>query len=182
MRADSVAYLMEHVFQRAKETDGRFDTLFVVDEAQNFAPESGIDPVRSSLDAMLRIAREGRKFGVGLIIPSQRPANINTGLRSQCNTHLIFRLVNANDLAAIADTVEAADRALVETMLPQLDVGTCFVCGTAINSPFFAEVPLFASSPGSPQMTELRRQPLPLPVGALIAQGPLDRSDRITSD
>jgi len=173
---------MEHVFQRAKEMDGGFDTLFVVDEAQNFAPESGIAPVRSSLDAMLRIAREGRKFGVGLIISSQRPANINTGLRSQCNTHLIFRLVNANDLAAIADTVEAADRALVETMLPQLDVGTCFAGGTAINSPFFAEVPLFASSPGRPQMPELRRPPLTLPFGAPIAQGPLDRSDRITPD
>src|SRR5205823_6758603 len=148
----------EHVFQRAKETNGGFDTLFVVDEAQNFAPESGIDPVRSSLDAMLRIAREGRKFGVGLIISSQRPANINTGLRSQCNTHLIFRLVNANDLAAIADTVEAADRALIQTMLPQLDVGTCFACGTAIDSPFFAEVPLFATSFGTADMSILPGQ------------------------
>lgn len=182
MRADSVAYLMEHVFQRAKETDGGFDTLFVVDEAQNFAPESGIDPVRSSLDAMLRIAREGRKFGVGLIIASQRPANINTGLRSQCNTHLIFRLVNANDLAAIADTVEAADRALVETMLPQLDVGTCFACGTAIDSPFFAEVPLFATSSDYAQIPVYRRSTRDMPVGAPIAQGPLDRSDRISSD
>src|SRR5207248_6145904 len=118
--------------------------LCVVDEAQNFAPQSGRDQVRTSLDAMLRIAREGRKFGVGLIISSQRPANVNTGLRSQCNTHLIFRLVNANDLAAIADTVEAADRTLVSAMLPQLDIGTCFAGGTAIDSPFFAVVPLFS--------------------------------------
>jgi DNA helicase HerA-like ATPase len=178
-RADSVAYLMEHVFQRAKETDGGFETLFVVDEAQNFAPESGIDPVRSSLDAMLRIAREGRKFGVGLIISSQRPANINTGLRSQCNTHLIFRLVNANDLAAIADTVEAADRALVETMLPQLDVGTCFACGTAIDSPFFAEVPLFDISPGTAEMDGFGRAISEEASVFSIGDGPFDRSDRI---
>lgn len=43
-RAESVGYLMQHVFERAKESDGRFDSLFVVDEAQNFAPESGLDP------------------------------------------------------------------------------------------------------------------------------------------
>jgi hypothetical protein len=182
MRADSVAYLMEHVFQRAKESEGGFDTLFVVDEAQNFAPESGIDPVRSSLEAMLRIAREGRKFGVGLIISSQRPANINTGLRSQCNTHLIFRLVNSNDLAAIADTVEAADRTMVETMLPQLDVGTCLACGTAIDSPFFAEVPLFATSSDDARIPDLQRRQLTTPVATLISQGPLDRSDRIPVD
>lgn len=146
VRAESVGHVMNYVFERAKELGTGFDSVFVVDEAQNFAPESGIDPVRASLDAMLRIAREGRKFGVGLIIASQRPANINTGLRSQCNTHLIFRLVNSNDLAAIADTVEAADRAIVDTMLPQLDVGTCFAAGTAIDSPFFTVVPLFGAS------------------------------------
>jgi uncharacterized protein len=145
----------------------------VVDEAQNFAPESGLDPVRSSLEAMLRIAREGRKFGVGLIIASQRPANINTGLRSQCNTHLIFRLVNSNDLDAIGSAVEAADRAVVMTMLPQLDIGTCFVAGTAIDSPFFAVVPLFSQDtsppdePGVPQLPRLQ-----------LDMGPLDRSDR----
>jgi DNA helicase HerA-like ATPase len=182
MRADSVAYLMEHIFQRAKESEGSFDTLFVVDEAQNFAPESGIDPVRSSLDAMLRIAREGRKFGVGLIISSQRPANINTGLRSQCNTHLIFRLVNSNDLAAIADTVEAADRAMVETMLPQLDVGTCLACGTAIDSPFFAEVPLFAAKSEDTQVPDAQRRQLATPVATPISHGPVDRSDRISVD
>jgi hypothetical protein len=171
-RAESVGYLMDHVFERAKDADGSFDSLFVVDEAQNFAPESGLDPVRSSLEAMLTIAREGRKFGVGLIISSQRPANINTGLRSQCNTHLIFRLVNGNDLNAISDTVEAADRSLVMTMLPQLDIGTCFVAGTAIDSPFFAVVPLFSDERGiQPSVSQVRR----LHVDA----GPLDRSDRL---
>jgi DNA helicase HerA-like ATPase len=182
LRADSVGYLMQHIFERAKTLGGGFDSLFVVDEAQNFAPESGLDPVRASLDAMLRIAREGRKFGVGLIISSQRPANVNTGLRSQCNTHLIFRLVNSNDLAAVADAVEAADRALVETMLPQLDVGTCFACGTAIDSPFFAEVPLFDSGAADMQRQRLDELRMGLQPTRAPAEGPLDRSDRIGPD
>jgi hypothetical protein len=178
LRAESVGYLMQYIFERAKGLGGGFDSLFVVDEAQNFAPESGLDPVRASLDAMLRIAREGRKFGVGLIISSQRPANVNTGLRSQCNTHLIFRLVNSNDLAAIADAVEAADRTLVETMLPQLDVGTCFACGTAIDSPFFAEVPLFDAGADT-QKQPLAEQRNSRQFASTLPQGPLDRSDRI---
>jgi len=180
-RADAVAYLIDHIFQRAKDSDGTLDSLVVVDEAQNFAPESGLDPVRSSLDAMLRVAREGRKFGVGLIISSQRPANINTGLRSQCNTHLIFRLVNSNDLAAIADTVEAADRALVETMLPQLDVGTCFAGGTAIDSPFFAVVPLFSQNERDIDPAG-RLQTSSQTKIAAIDQGPVDGSDRISAE
>jgi DNA helicase HerA-like ATPase len=182
IRAESVGHLMNHVFQRAKDSGGGFDSVFVVDEAQNFAPESGLDPVRASLDAMLRLAREGRKFGVGLIIASQRPANINTGLRSQCNTHLIFRLVNSNDLAAVADTVEAADRTIVDTMLPQLDVGTCFASGTAIDSPFFAVVPLFSAD--QPAIGQVM-QPVQLAPGRAsiaIDQGPLDRSDRVAPD
>ncbi len=143
LRSRAAAWVMEQAFQRAKATDGGFPTLFVIDEVQNYAPESGLDDVRPSLDAILRIAREGRKFGVGLIVSSQRPANVSTDLRSQCNSHLIFRLVNGNDLNAIHDSVDAADRNLVENLLPQLDTGTCFVCGTAIENPFFAVVPLF---------------------------------------
>lgn len=173
VRAESVGHVIDYVFERAKDSGGAFNSLLVIDEAQNFAPESGLDPVRASLDAILRVAREGRKFGVGLIISSQRPANVNTGLRSQCNTHLVFRLVNTNDLAAIADTVEAADRTLVTSMLPQLDVGTCFACGTAIDSPFFAEVPLFGvDGEAAPSLSDA-------PVSRQIEAGPIDRSDRI---
>ncbi|MHB8618975.1 MAG: helicase HerA domain-containing protein [Chloroflexota bacterium] len=146
LRARAVGWLMEEAFLLAKQSDGAFRTLFVVDEVQNFAPESGVDDVRPSLDAMLRIAREGRKFGVGLIVASQRPANVNTGLRAQCNTHLIFRLVNANDLYAVQDSVDQAERSLVENLLPQLDTGTCFACGTALQNPFFGVVPLFSGS------------------------------------
>lgn len=173
-RSVAVGHVIDYVFERAKDSDGMFNSLLVIDEVQNFAPESGLDPVRASLDAILRVAREGRKFGVGLVISSQRPANVNTGLRSQCNTHLIFRLVNNNDLGAIADTVEAADRTLVTSMLPQLDIGTCFARGTAIDSPFFVEVPLFTRPPvvGSGDSgDEVLIGPTSL--------GPLDGSDRI---
>ena len=179
VRSESVGHVIDHVFERAKDSEGAFNSLLVIDEAQNFAPESGLDPVRASLDAILRVAREGRKFGVGLIISSQRPANVNTGLRSQCNTHLIFRLVNANDLGAIADTVEAADRSLVGAMLPQLDIGTCFACGTAIDSPFFAVVPLFSGGavPGSETTQSQSSRPS---VVAPMDRAPQDRSDRIS--
>jgi len=180
VRSESVGHVIDHVFERAKDSEGTFNSLIVIDEAQNFAPESGLDPVRSSLDAILRVAREGRKFGVGLIISSQRPANVNTGLRSQCNTHLIFRLVNANDLGAIADTVEAADRSLVSAMLPQLDIGTCFACGTAIESPFFAVVPLFGGA--APVAIEPQSDLLGAFRSVSIDRGPLDKSDRISAD
>ncbi len=146
LRSEAVGWIMDEAFAAAKATDGVFRTVFAIDEVQNFAPESGLDEVRHSLDATLRIAREGRKFGVGLIISSQRPASVNTNLRSQMNSHLIFRLVNANDLGAVAASVDAAERSLVEYLLPHLDIGTCFAAGTAIDYPFFVVMPFFRES------------------------------------
>lgn len=144
-RAAKAAAVMNYVFLRSKESGGGFPTLVVVDEAQNYAPEQQtgwLARVRPAYDAMFSIASEGRKFGVGLAVSTQRPARLSKDILSQCNTHLIFRVANVEDLAAIAGSFEAATRSLLEE-LPGFDTGTCVVGGTAIGMVVRVQVPRF---------------------------------------
>lgn len=148
-RSAKAAAVMRHVFDRNKETLGAYPCLVVIDEAQNYAPEQQtgwLTRTRASFDAIFAIASEGRKFGTGLVISTQRPARVNKDILSQCNTHMIFRVANVEDLAAIAGSFEAASRALLGE-LPGFDTGVCVVGGTAIGMVVRAEVPLFNGGP-----------------------------------
>ncbi len=149
-RANKTAALLDHVFRKAKESQGNFPTLVVVDEAQNYAPEQHtgwLKEVKPAFDAVFRIASEGRKFGVGLVVSTQRPARVNKDVLSQCNTHVIFRVANVEDLAAIAGSFEAASKPLLDE-LPGFDTGVCVVGGTAIGMVTRIEVPLFGQAEG----------------------------------
>jgi len=142
---------MRHVFQRAKETGGAQPALVVVDEAQNYAPEQQtgwLARTRPSFDAIFAIASEGRKFNVGLVVSTQRPARLNKDVLSQCNTHMIFRVANVEDLAAIAGSFEAASQPLLAE-LPGFDTGVCMVGGTAVGMVTRVEVPRFRPGEGS---------------------------------
>jgi len=97
-RATKVATLLSYVFRRSKEAEGGLSALIVLDEAQNYAPEQQtgwLSRVRPAFDAVFAIASEGRKFGVGLVVSSQRPARVNKDVLSQCNSHMIFRVANS---------------------------------------------------------------------------------------
>ncbi|MGO9032652.1 helicase HerA domain-containing protein [Mycobacterium sp.] len=97
----------------SKQTGGQFPSLVVLDEAQNYAPEQQTKWLargRPSFDAAFAIASEGRKFNVGLVVSSQRPARVNKDFLSQCNTHVVFRVANVEDLSALAGSFEAASQ------------------------------------------------------------------------
>ena len=134
-RSAKAAAVMTAVFERNKHTGGQFPSLVVLDEAQYYAPEQQtgwLARARPSFDAAFTIAAEGRKFNVGLVVSSQRPARVNKDVLSQCNTHLVFRVANVEDLSALAGSFEAASQPLLAE-LPGFDTGVCVVGGTAIG-------------------------------------------------
>ena len=146
-RSAKAGAVMTDVFERGKQTGGQFPSLVVLDEAQNYAPEQQtglLAPGRAPFDAAFAIASEGRKFNVGLVVSSQRPARVNKDILSQCNTHLAFRVANVEDLSALAGSFEAASQPLLDE-LPGFDTGVCVVGGTAIGMLTRVEVPLFES-------------------------------------
>jgi hypothetical protein len=147
VRAEKAATVIGHAFERAKRSRESGRTLIVVDEVQHYAPEQQtgwLAKVRSCADALLTVGTEGRKFGVGLAVSTQRPARVNKDVLSQCNTHMIFRVANADDLAAIRGSFEAASEALIRD-LPGFDTGVCVVGGPALGMVTQVDVPLFTA-------------------------------------
>lgn len=101
--------------------------LMVIEEAHNFAPEKGFEQALSN-DILRKIASEGRKFGLGIGVISQRPARIDKNVLSQCNTQFILRVTNPNDLKAISKSFEGVTSE-VESMIKSLPPGVAFVLG-----------------------------------------------------
>ncbi|MFB6209210.1 MAG: ATP-binding protein [Candidatus Nanohaloarchaea archaeon] len=123
--------------------------LMVIEEAHNFAPEKGFEQALSN-KILRKIASEGRKFGLGLGVISQRPARIDKNVLSQCNTQFILRVTNPNDLKAISKSFEGVTSE-VESMIKSLPPGVCFLLGN--EYPVMTDVRIRRSKHGGETQT-----------------------------
>lgn len=121
------AYLLSKRLFRLRKKNKIPPFLMLMEEAHNFAPEQSFGKAVSS-DILRKIASEGRKFGLGIGVVSQRPARIDKNVLSQCNTQFILRVSNPNDLKAISKSFEGVTSE-VESMIKSLPPGVCFVLG-----------------------------------------------------
>jgi DNA helicase HerA-like ATPase len=85
------------------------------------------------------IASEGRKFGLGLMIITQRPAKVDKNVLSQCNTQIILKVNNPNDLKAITASIEGLTDGMEEE-IQRLPIGTSIVTGGGVSMPLFVEI------------------------------------------
>lgn len=120
---------------KGKET--RHPFALICDEAHLYMPNdtSKMKSVeKKSLEIFEKIAKEGRKYGVSLVIVSQRPSELNQTIISQCNNIISLKVTNDRDKAAVSTMLTDSLVGLVE-MLPNLDVGECIVIGDSIKLP-----------------------------------------------
>lgn len=120
-----------------KENETRHPLSFICDEAHLYMPRDTTKLKvieKKSLEIFEKIAKEGRKYGVSLVIVSQRPAELNTTIISQCNNIISLKITNDRDKSAVATMLTDSLIGLVET-LPNLDVGECIVIGDSIKLP-----------------------------------------------
>ena len=110
--------------------------MMVVEEAHNYCPQAENTACRKALGT---IASEGRKFGLGLMVISQRPAKIDKNVLSQCGTQIILKVTNPNDLKAIANSMEGLTNGM-EQEIQGLPIGTALIVGAGIQTPMLAEV------------------------------------------
>lgn len=138
---------------------GRIPEFFLMmEEAHNFCPERGLGEVASS--KILRIiASEGRKFGVGLGIISQRPAKVDKNVLSQCSTQVILKVTNPNDIKAIMESVEGLEFGAKEE-IKDLPVGVAMVVG-ATEQPLFVEIRVRRSEHGGEVIKAMERRIAP---------------------
>jgi uncharacterized protein len=98
------------VWQTSEER-AKSPVLLVCEEAHRYVPNSGEAQYEAAQDAIRRLAKEGRKYGIGLMLVSQRPSEIEATVLSQCNTWIVLRVTNE------------ADREHVRSILPDSMAG-----------------------------------------------------------
>ncbi len=113
--------------------------VMVLEESHQFAPEKVSKEGAISRGVIETIAREGRKFGAGICLISQRPINLSATALSQCNTHIILRVTNPYDLDHIGKTSEGLDKKSLD-MITSLRTGEALIVGEAVNYPVFFKV------------------------------------------
>jgi hypothetical protein len=89
--------LFEYKLHQTRAERERDPVLFVCEEAHRYVPDRGEAQYAVAQSAIRRIAREGRKYGLGLMLVSQRPADVEGTVISQCNSWIVLRLSNSND-------------------------------------------------------------------------------------
>lgn len=117
--------------------DGRHPMVIVCDEAHLYLPSSNesTGPMeRRALDTFEKIAKEGRKYGVALMVVSQRPSDVSATILSQCSNIISLRLANKVDQSVVRQLLPESLEGLME-VLPTLDVGEAVVVGDATLLP-----------------------------------------------
>ncbi len=138
-----VSVLSRMAFDFGLWSDGASPLLFICEEAHRYAPadkQIGFGPTRRALS---RIAKEGRKYGVFLGLVTQRPAEIDPNIISQCSTMFVMRLSNDRDQALIRSAISDAGATML-TFVPSLGTGEVFAFGAGVPLPTrmkFREVP-----------------------------------------
>lgn len=108
--------------------------LFVCEEAHRYVPNYGEAQYKEAQVAIRRIAKEGRKYGLGLMLISQRPSDLESTVLSQCNSWLILRLTNSNDQSYVSNFIPDSLSGLT-TILPSLTRREAIFVGEAAALP-----------------------------------------------
>jgi hypothetical protein len=113
-----------------------YPVFVLLEEAHHFAP-GGTEVVSTSI--LKQVLAEGRKFGIGVGLISQRPGKLDADVLSQCQTQCIMRIVNEIDQKSVAATIEGVGRDLLDN-LPALSKGQVIIAGAAVNTPVICRV------------------------------------------
>lgn len=137
--------LFEAVQRHRRKAQSTVPTTLVLEEAHRFVRarswmgETESPSLALCREAFERIAREGRKFGMGLVVSSQRPTEISPTVLSQCNSYILHRLVNGSDQDAVARVVPDTVGGMLSG-LPSLPAAEAIVLGAVTPIPVLAQI------------------------------------------
>ncbi len=128
---------------------GEMPIVMILEEAQNYIPEIDYNGKKSiAKKTFERISREGRKFGLSLIVSSQRPSELSKTILSQCNSFIVHRLQNPEDQKYIKQIVSSANSDLLN-LLPVLPQQHAIIMGEAVRSPVQLKINDIRTKPDS---------------------------------
>lgn len=135
--------------EKYKDKRGEYPIALILEEAQNYIPEVDKNGKKSITKKVFeKIAREGRKFGVSLIVSSQRPSELSKTILSQCNTFIVHKLQNPEDQRYIRQIVSSANEELLN-QLPILPQQHAIIMGEAVRTPSQVKINDITKKPDS---------------------------------
>jgi hypothetical protein len=126
--------LFQYKLWQTREEREKDPVLFICEEAHRYVPNHGEAQYKEAQEAVRRIAKEGRKYGIGLMLVSQRPSDVEATVLSQCNSWIILRLTNASDQEHVSKFLPDSLIGLTK-MLPSLTRREAIFVGEAAALP-----------------------------------------------
>lgn len=145
-----VAQALASILFEMRKTNQLPPFFMIIEEAHNFCPERGFGEAQSSR-IIRTIASEGRKFGLGIAIVSQRSARVDKSVLSQTGSQIILQVTNPNDLKAVSHSFEGVSSE-TEDEIKNLPIGKALVIGAA-DYPLFVDVRVRRSQHGGRAQT-----------------------------
>ena len=132
--------ILEFLSRFDKDKRGSMPVVIALEEAQNYIPEiNKKDRESISRKVFQRIAREGRKYGLSLLISSQRPSELSKTVLSQCNSFIVHRIQNPDDQVYIRKLVSSANSEIL-SQLPTLPQQHVIIMGDCVRTPVVARM------------------------------------------
>lgn len=122
--------------------------LIVCEEAHNYIPKNGGAEYKASKKSIERIAKEGRKYGLSLMVVSQRPSEVSDTIFSQCNNFVALRLTNISDQNYIKGLLPNNANSITD-ILPTLSAGECLIVGDSTPMPAIVQMEMPDPEPKS---------------------------------
>lgn len=135
-------------YKSVKESTKEAPFLLVLEEAHNYIPQSEGAKYHSVKKSIERIAKEGRKYGLSLMIVSQRPSEISETIFSQCNNFVAMRLTNPSDQQYVKRLMPDSVSAITDT-LPVLERQEALIIGDSIPIPTIVRIKDLTDKPDS---------------------------------
>ncbi|MBW1672847.1 MAG: ATP-binding protein [Deltaproteobacteria bacterium] len=132
-------------YRKLNDNNEVLPTVLVLEEAHTFVQrridsvQGELNPAQMCRQTFERIAREGRKFGLGLVLSSQRPSEVSPTVLAQCNTFLLHRIVNDQDQELVSKLVPDNLGGLLKE-LPNLPTRQAILLGWATPVPVLVEM------------------------------------------
>lgn len=141
--------IIEFLSRFEKDERGKMPVVIALEEAQNYIPENNHKDRESiSRKVFERIAREGRKYGLSLLVSSQRPSELSKTVLSQCNSFIVHRIQNPEDQSYIRKLVSAANSEIL-SQLPTLPQQHVIIMGDCVRTPVIARMNTAKPTPNS---------------------------------
>ena len=141
--------ILEFLLRFDKNKRGSMPIVIALEEAQNYIPEiNRKDRESISRKVFERIAREGRKYGLSLLLSSQRPSELSKTVLSQCNSFIVHRIQNPDDQMYIRKLVSSANSEIL-SQLPTLPQQHVILMGDCVRTPVVARMNTAKPCPNS---------------------------------